>query len=88
MLSAGDIEAIVRAIEALTDKELVAEAKRFLQAAPPEMRPDLKQQWSAMIAESSAVLSRRFARPGTRKEARGRLRTFCRTRLEHEKHGP
>jgi hypothetical protein len=83
MRSAREIEAIVREIEALTDKELIAEAKRHLRAAPHQMRRELKEQWNAMIAEASAVLLKRFARPGTKREARGRLRTFCRTRAEY-----
>lgn len=84
MLSAAEIEAIVRAVEALTDKELVAEAERLLRTAPAGMRPDLKEQWAVMIADASAALGRRFSRRGARKEARGRLRTFVRTRREFD----
>jgi hypothetical protein len=83
MFSAGEFEALARVIEALTDKELIAEAERLL-ANAPDMRRELREQWNAMIAETSAVLGRRFARRATKKEARGRLRSFCRMRREYE----
>jgi hypothetical protein len=82
--SADETQSLKDEIEALSDKELIAEALRLRNHPPPGTPQKVLDLWDALIQETSAQLSRRFAPRGTKKEARGRLRSFCLARRRHE----
>jgi hypothetical protein len=82
MLSAAEIQRVKDWIEALDDEELIAETRR-LRASARGMPPKLEAKWDEMIAEAIDQLES-MLRIGRKKEARGRLRSFCLERRKHE----
>ena len=81
MLSALDIQKLKERIEALDDEALIAETYHLRETAEG-VSPKLADKWDEMIAEAVAHIDSMLT-IGRKKEARGRLRSFC---LERHKH--
>jgi hypothetical protein len=79
MLSATRIQQLQNEIDRYDDERLVAESRRLLAAARPQLDNKLLAKWEKSVEEAAAVLEtkRRFRRAGSKEEARGQLRGFC-----------
>jgi hypothetical protein len=63
-------------IHALSDSDLIDEARRLRYGAPP-LTPALAATIDGLIARAERDLKRRMRGADLREDARGRLRTFC-----------
>jgi hypothetical protein len=75
MLSAIAKQNVRNRLHALDDEALIEEAAR-LRALMPDLPPKLERKIDALLDEAKSDLSKPF-RPGVRRDARGRLRSFC-----------
>jgi hypothetical protein len=72
----NSIEILRDEIHALSDSELIVEARRLRNGAPP-LSPALAATIDGLIARAERDLKRRMRGSESREDARGRLRTFC-----------
>ena len=84
-LSALDIQKLKERIEALDDEALIAETLH-LRASTVGIAPKLADKWDEMIAEAIGQIENKLT-IGRKKEARGRLRSFCLERRKRDCRG-
>jgi hypothetical protein len=72
----NSIDILREEIHALSDSDLILEARKLRHGAPP-LSPALAATIDGLIARAERDLKRRMRGAEQRDDARGRLRTFC-----------